>query len=154
MLHLREAPVSRKYFQKFLRHNIHAATLAAQAKASWLAAYVSIGGSLIALVGTVLVLTAYRETRRSATAAVDAAKYAGSQVKLAREEFIATNRLRLIVRNISLETKDGTSQILYALVNIGGSSCKLVDSFVMDEAVVPGAPSVICARSVISSSPN
>jgi hypothetical protein len=31
----------------------HAATLAAQAKASWLAAYVSIGGSLIALVGTV-----------------------------------------------------------------------------------------------------
>jgi hypothetical protein len=48
--------------------------------------------------------------------------------KLGREEFVATHRPKLIVRDVS--AGGGSDQILYMLVNIGGSKATIVESWI------------------------
>jgi hypothetical protein len=70
---------------------------------------------------------------------VDTARAAEQQVKVARDQFIGSNRPRLMVRSISMEGAGAETRILYSIVNTGNSKCKLVDSFVMTEFVGEGA---------------
>lgn len=127
------------------RATLKAAEIAAQAteeQACWakISGIASVLSTIIAGTGLYWVLKTFGETKRTASAAVNAANSAEHQVELAREEFIANNRPRLIVRNISITNEGGARKILYSVVNIGGARCKLVDSLVMTEFVGQGNP--------------
>jgi hypothetical protein len=96
--------------------------------------------TVVALFGLVWVLKTFRETERTATAAVHATKAAKRQLKLATQEFVANNRPRLIVRSISILRQGDELKILYSIVNTGGAGCKLVDSLVLTEFVSQDTP--------------
>jgi hypothetical protein len=62
------------------------------------------------------------------------------QIKLAREEFISTHRPRLIVRNISLDSKEEKTDIIYSVVNAGGSEATVIQSLISVEVIYPRTP--------------
>ncbi|HUX54907.1 MAG TPA: hypothetical protein VMV56_10860 [Williamwhitmania sp.] len=60
-------------------------------------------------------------------------------VDLAREEFTASHRPRIILRNVSVINENGY-KIIYSLVNIGGSKATIVNSWILTEFINPSMP--------------
>src|SRR5579871_1469929 len=55
------------------------------------------------------------------------------QIKLARDEFISSHRPRIILRDVSRDGQD----ILYMLVNDGGTKCTIKESWITTESIPP-----------------
>lgn len=59
-------------------------------------------------------------------------------VGLAREEFVASHRPKIILRNVSVIEEDGIEKILYSLINIGESKATIVNSWILGEFIMKG----------------
>lgn len=59
-------------------------------------------------------------------------------IGLAREEFVASHRPKIILRNVSVIEEDGVDKILYSLVNIGESKATIVNSWILGEFIIRG----------------
>jgi len=62
------------------------------------------------------------------------------QIELAREEFISTHRPKMIMRDASRLWESGESIFIYSLVNIGGTSAEIVESWIFEEVVHENTP--------------
>jgi hypothetical protein len=60
----------------------------------------------------------------------------GFQLRLARAELIQTHRPRIILRDVWLEKDKG--EILYMLINVGGTKATIVESWVLAEFIQKG----------------
>jgi hypothetical protein len=92
-----------------------------------------VGGGQLALfyVQLRIIRKSLDDAKIAADAAKDAANAAKDQVKLARTEFIATHRPRLIVHEVYI---DG-GRIWFRLANIGSTKATIVESWAMTENV-------------------
>ena len=60
----------------------------------------------------------------------------GRAVSLAREEFISTHRPKIVLREVDFVD----NSIIYIFANIGGTEATVMESWIMDEALIAGQP--------------
>jgi hypothetical protein len=88
-------------------------------------AVTAVATAFIAIFTIVLVLVTRRQARLSR-----------ESIDLARSQFIATHRPRIVLKDVSFV--DG--QLLYMLVNTGDTEATVVESWILDELVRTGQP--------------
>ena len=64
------------------------------------------------------------------------ARLTAETIKLAREEFASSHRPRIILRDVCIDGMD----VLYMLVNTGGTKATIIESWIMVEFIAEGAP--------------